>query len=260
MIIVYIYIFIFGAVVGSFLNVCIHRLPRAESIVFPASHCPNCNRPIPWYYNVPVISYLILGGRCKFCKAKISLRYLAVECLCAVIMTVLFWRFGAKPEFAIYAALFSALIVISFIDIEHWIIPDEISLPGTALGFIISGLYPALQGQASRLLSLRDSLFGIIFGFVSLYLIGLIGKIAYKREAMGGGDMMLLMFIGAFLGWKLTIAAFFIAPFFGSIVGVPRLIMRKQETIQYGPFLAIAALICVLFKDVILTVFPMVLS
>ncbi|MDP3786365.1 MAG: prepilin peptidase [Candidatus Omnitrophota bacterium] len=256
MILVYIFVFIFGAVVGSFLNVCIHRLPRAESIVFPASHCANCNRPIPWYYNVPIISYLVLGGRCKFCKAKISLRYLVVEGLSAVMLTVLFWRFGAKPELAIYATFFSALIVISFIDIEHWIIPDEISLPGAALGLIISGVYPALQGQASRLIALRESLFGILFGFVSLYLIGLIGKFAYKKEAMGGGDMMLLMFIGAFLGWKLTIVAFFVAPVFGSIVGVPRLIMRKQETIQYGPFLAIAAFICVLLRNEILTVFP----
>jgi leader peptidase (prepilin peptidase)/N-methyltransferase len=252
----YIFVFIFGAVVGSFLNVCIHRLPRAESIVFPASHCPNCKRPIPWYYNVPLVSYAVLGGRCKFCKARISPRYLAVEGLSAVILTVLFWRFGARPELAIYAVLFSALIVISFIDIEHWIIPDEISLPGAALGLIISGVYPALQGQASRLIALRESFFGILFGFISLYLIGLIGKIAYKKEAMGGGDMMLLMFIGAFLGWKLTVVAFFLAPVFGSVVGVPRLIMKKQETIQYGPFLAIAAFICVLFKNEILTAFP----
>lgn len=256
MILIYIFVFIFGAVVGSFLNVCIYRLPRAESIVFPSSHCPNCNRPIPWYYNLPLISYIVLSGRCKFCKAKISFRYLVVECLNAVIFTVLFWRFGAKPELAIYATLFSALIVISFIDIEHWIIPDEISLPGAAMGLIISGVYPALQEHTSRLLSLRDSFLGIIFGFVSLYLIGLIGKIAYKKEAMGGGDMMLLMFIGAFLGWKLTIVAFFVAPILGSIVGVPRLIMKKQETIQYGPFLAIAAFICVLLKNEILTVFP----
>lgn len=256
MILAYIFTFIFGAVVGSFLNVCIYRLPRAESIIFPASHCPNCNRPIPWYYNVPLISYAVLGGRCKFCKSRISPRYFAVEGLTAAIFTVLLWKLGAGPETVIYAAFFSALIVIAFIDIEHWIIPDEISLPGAVLGFIISGAYPALQGQTSRLLGLRESFFGVIFGFVSLYLIGLIGKFAYKKEAMGGGDMMLLMFIGAFLGWKLTVVAFFIAPVFGSFVGVPRLIMKKQETIQYGPFLAIAAFICVLFKNEILTVFP----
>ena len=256
MILVYIFTFAFGAVVGSFLNVCIYRLPRAESIVFPASHCPNCKRPIPWYYNVPLINYVILGGRCKFCKARISFRYFAVEGLTAVMFTVLLWRFGVKPEFAIYAAFFSALIVISFVDIEHWIIPDEISLPGAALGLIISGIYPALQAETSRALSLRDSFFGIVFGFMSLYLVGLLGKFAYKKEAMGGGDMMLLMFIGAFLGWKLTVVTFFIAPVFGSIIGVPRLIMKKQETIQYGPFLAIAAFICVLFKNEILTVFP----
>ena len=224
--IIYVFVFFFGAVVGSFLNVCIYRLPRGESIVFPGSHCPGCRRPIPWYLNIPFASYLALRGRCAYCKAKISFRYFAVEGLTALMFVAVYWRFKASPDFLIYAALFSALIIVSFIDIEHWIIPDELTIPGAVLGLLLSAAYPRFQGEASRFWALGDSFFGMVFGFVSLYLLGVLGKIAYKKEAMGGGDLMLLMFIGAFLGWKLTVAAFFLAPVFGSLVGVPKLLMK----------------------------------
>ncbi|MFA6355700.1 MAG: prepilin peptidase [Candidatus Omnitrophota bacterium] len=254
--IIYVFIFMFGSIVGSFLNVCIHRLPRGESIVFPASHCPTCNRALPWYLNIPFASYLMLGGRCAFCKGKIKFRYFLVEGLTAFVFTVLFWRFGFRPEYFIYTALFAVLIIISFIDIEHWIIPDELSIPGTALGLLASFAYPALQGEVSRFAALRESFFGLVFGFVSLYLIGLLGRVVYKKEAMGGGDLMLLMLIGSFLGLKLTVIAFFVAPVFGSLVGVPKLFMKKQDIIQYGPFLAMAAFMCVLFRDDILAYFP----
>jgi leader peptidase (prepilin peptidase)/N-methyltransferase len=124
------------------------------------------------------------------------------------------------------------------------------------LGLIASFAYPALQGEVSRFAALRESFFGLVFGFVSLYLIGLLGRMLYKKEAMGGGDLLLLMLIGSFLGLKLTILAFFVAPVFGSLVGVPKLFMKKQDIIQYGPFLAIAAFVCVLLKDGILSLFP----
>ncbi|MDD5072905.1 MAG: prepilin peptidase [Candidatus Omnitrophica bacterium] len=254
--IIYVFVFLFGSIVGSFLNVCIYRMPRGESIVFPASHCPGCRRPIPWYLNIPFVSYLMLRGRCAYCKTKISFRYFAVEALTALMFIAVYWRFKATQDFVIYAALFSVLIIVSFIDIEHWIIPDELTIPGAVLGLILSAAYPRLQGEASRLWALGDSFFGMVFGFVSLYLIGVLGKIAYKKEAMGGGDLMLFMFIGAFLGWKLTVAAFFLAPVFGSIVGVPKLLMKKQDTIQYGPFLVLAAFVCVMFREDILFLFP----
>lgn len=256
-IIIYVFVFMFGSIVGSFLNVCIHRLPRGESIVFPASHCPTCNRALPWYLNIPFVSYLMLGGRCAFCKGKIAFRYFIVEGITALVFTALFWRFGPRPDFFIYTALFAVLIVISFIDIEHWIIPDELSIPATVLGLVASFAYPAMQGEASRLAGLRESFFGLVFGFVSLYLLALLGRILYKKEAMGGGDLMLLMLIGSFLGLKLTIVAFFVAPVFGSLVGVPKLLMKKQDIIQYGPFLAIAAFVCVFFRDDILALFPL---
>ncbi len=256
MIVTYILAFLFGAVVGSFLNVCIYRMPRGESIVFPTSHCPNCKRPIPWYYNIPFVSYIVLRGRCRYCKAKISLRYFIVEGFTACMFTLLLWKFGLRPEFVIYAALFSVLIIISFIDIEHWIIPDELSIPGAAIGLIVSVAYPALQGEQSRLTAFISSFLGGLFGFASLFILGWLGRIAYKKEAMGGGDLMLLMLIGAFLGWRLTIVTFFVAPMLGTLVGVPRLVMKKQETIQYGPFLALAAFIVVFFKSEILMYFP----
>ncbi len=251
MIFIYVFVFIFGAVLGSFLNVCIYRMPRGESIVFPSSHCPNCKRPIPWYCNVPFISYIMLGERCKFCKAKIASRYFIVEGLAAFMFLLLFLKYKMKPDFAIYVVFSSALIIISFIDIEHWIIPDELSMPGVAVGLILSGVYPALLGQTSWSGGLKESFLGVAFGFTSLFLIGLIGKIVYKREAMGGGDVKLLMFIGAFLGWKLAIVTFFLSTVLGSIVGLPKFI-KKDRVIQYGPFLALAAFIVVLFRDEIL--------
>ncbi len=256
MIIIYILAFLSGAVVGSFLNVCIYRMPRGESIVFPASRFQNCNRLILWYYNIPFVSYTVLRGRCRYCKAKISPRYFIVEGLTACIFTLLLWKFGLRPEFAIYAALFSALTIISFIDIEHWIIPDELSIPGAAIGLILSVAYPALQGEQSRVAAFISSFLGGLFGFASLFILGWLGRIAYKKEAMGGGDLMLLMLIGAFLGWRLTVVTFFAAAVLGALAGVPRLIMKKQETIQYGPFLALAAFIVVFFKSEILMYFP----
>ena len=254
--IIYVFIFLFGSVVGSFLNVCIHRMPRGESIVFPASHCPGCQRPIPWYLNIPFVSYLMLGGRCAYCKARISFRYFVVEALTALMFTAIYWRYKASPEFVIYSALFCVLIIISFIDIEHWIIPDELTIPGTVVGLLLSAAYPRFQGETSRLWALGDSFFGLVFGFMSLYLIGVLGRIAYKKEAMGGGDLMLLMLIGAFLGWKLAVVTFFVAPVFGSLVGVPKLLMKKQDAIQYGPLLVLAAFVCVMFRQDILFMFP----
>lgn len=253
---IYVFTFLFGAIVGSFLNVCIYRMPRGESIVFPASHCPNCNRPLPWYCNIPFVSYIALGGRCKFCKCRINFRYFIVEAVMATVLSLLLWRVGIRPELLIYSVFFAVLIIISFIDIEHWIIPDELTIPGIIAGFVISGLYPALQLQGSRIVALRDSFLGIAFGFTSLYLLGVLGKMYFKKEAMGGGDVVLLMFIGAVLGWKLTVAAFFMSSVLGALGGLPKLLFRKGELIQYGPYLSLAAFIAVLFRDDILIIFP----
>ncbi|KPK37956.1 MAG: hypothetical protein AMJ78_10725 [Omnitrophica WOR_2 bacterium SM23_29] len=252
MIFAYFCAFIFGSVVGSFLNVCIYRMPRGESIIYPWSHCTNCRRSIAWYDNIPFISYLILKGRCRYCMAKISFRYFIVEGLTATTFVLLLWRFNISLFYLIYAALISILIIISFIDLEHRIIPDELSLGGLILGLILSGLYPALHDKTSMILGLKNSLLGILVGGGSIYLIGLFGSAIFKKEAMGGGDVKLLAFIGAFLGWKLTLLTFFIAPILGSIVGVPLKLIKKQDTIPYGPFLSLATFISTFWGDKIL--------
>lgn len=253
MILVYLFAFIFGSVVGSFLNVCIYRMPRGESIIYPWSHCTNCHRTIAWYDNIPFISYLVLKGRCRFCMAKISSRYFIIEGLTAITFVLLLWKFNISLDYLIYAALISALIIISFIDLQYRIIPDELSLGGLILGLILSGLYPSLHGQTSMIAGFKSSFFGILVGGVSIYLIGLFGAVIFKKEAMGGGDIKLLAFIGAFLGWKLTLLTFFVAPILGSIVGVPLKFIKKQDTISYGPFLSLAAFISIFWGDKILS-------
>ncbi len=264
----YFFAFIFGSVVGSFLNVCIYRMPRGESVISPWSHCTNCRRSIAWYDNIPFVSYLILSGRCRFCKAKISFRYFIVEGLTAAIFVLLLWRFNFSLDFLIYAALLSALIVISFIDLEHRIIPDELSVRGIVVGLIISGFYPALQNQTSWKFSLLHSLMGILLGGISIYLMGLLGNLIIfklmKKESIDGetestglGDVKLLAMIGSFLGWKLTILTFFLAPFFGTIVGIYILFYKKRHLIPYGPFLSLAAAISIFCGDRILSfIFP----
>lgn len=252
MILAYLFAFIFGSVVGSFLNVCIYRMPRGESIIYPWSHCTNCHRAIAWYDNMPFISYLFLKGRCRFCMAKISFRYFIVEGLTAITFVLLLWKFNFSLDYLIYAALTSVLIIISFIDLQHRIIPDELSLGGLVLGLILSGLYPSLHGQTSMISGLKSSFFGILVGGVSIYLIGLFGAAIFKKEAMGGGDIKLLAFVGAFLGWKLTLLTFFVAPILGSIFGIPLKFIKKQDTISYGPFLSLAAFISIFWGNKIL--------
>jgi len=244
--------FALGSVVGSFLNVCIYRMPRGESIILPWSHCTNCYRPIPWYDNIPFISYIILKGRCRFCMAKISFRYFIVEGLTAITFVLLLWRFRFSLDYLIYAAFLSALIIISFIDLEYKIIPDELSLAGIIIGLVLSGLYPALQSTASWKIAMLDSFFGILVGGASIFLLGVVGSTIFKKEAMGGGDIKLLAFIGAFLGWKLTLLTFFAAPVFGSVVGIPLKFIKKQDTISYGPFLSLAAFVSIFWGDKII--------
>lgn len=189
--------------------------------------------------------------------AKISFRYFIVEGLTAIIFVLLLWRFNFGLGYLIYATLLSALIIISFIDLEHRVIPDEMSLTGIILGLIISGLYPALHNETSRIASLKDSFLGILIGGISIYSIGVLGSLIFKKEAMGGGDIKLLAFIGSFLGWKLTLLTFFVAPALGSIVGVPLKLIRKQDTISYGPFLSLATFISIFWGNRILSlIFP----
>ncbi|MBI3009121.1 MAG: prepilin peptidase [Candidatus Omnitrophica bacterium] len=248
-------IFILGSIVGSFLNVCIYRMPREESIVSPPSHCPNCQRPIPWFYNVPLISYVLLKGRCRFCSTRISFRYFIVELITAVIFLMLFNHYGFSIKFLIYTALTSSLIAATFIDFEHQIIPDEITLGGLVVGLILSIIYPALHSISSSTvwhnlgLSLLQSVIGMIAGGGSIYLIGVIGTWLFRKDSMGGGDVKLMAMLGAFLGWKLALLIIVLGAFLGSIFGIISLIKNKSHVIPFGPYLSIGAFLCILYGD-----------
>ncbi len=245
-------VFVFGALIGSFLNVCIVRMPKEESIVFPRSHCVHCNKQIPWYDNIPFISYLRLGGRCRYCKTKISFRYFLVEAITALTFVWFYLYFGLNGQLAAYLVFVSGLIVASFVDLEHRIIPDEISVGGMVAGLIFSLLIPELHGTSNHLLGFGYSVLGVLIGGGSIYAMGMIGDFIFKKESMGGGDVKLLAMIGAFLGWKSAILTFFIAPVFGAVFGIIVKIRTKESVIPYGPFLVIGALISLFYSHQII--------
>ena len=236
------YSFIFGATVGSFLNVCICRLPRDESVVSPPSHCANCNYRIRWYDNIPLVSYFLLGGKCRVCKTKISLQYPLVEILNGLLTLALFLRFGPTLSFGVLFLFCSALLVITFIDIEHQIIPDEISLSGILIGFICS-FFMKEHGWL-------NSLIGIFLGGGSLLFVACVYQWITGKEGMGGGDIKLLAMMGAFLGWKSIPFIIFASSLVGSLLGVSLMLIRKKDSklaIPFGPYLAFGALLYIFF-------------
>ena len=236
--------FILGSVVGSFLNVCIYRIPAGKSIVSPPSSCPHCGHQICWYQNIPILSYLFLGGKCSSCRAGISLRYPAVEALTGLLFAVVLYYYGFNVATLVYWLFVAALVVITFIDLDHQIIPDVISLPGIIVGFFCSFFVPGL--------SWSDSLLGIVLGGGLLLSIAWIYEKMAKREGMGGGDIKLLGMLGAFLGWKAVFPVIFIASLIGSLVGVPLMLLQKGDTklaIPFGPFLAFAATVYLFWGD-----------
>lgn len=241
-------IFVFGLLIGSFLNVCIYRLPRGTSLAFPASHCPACGTAIPPWLNIPVASYLFLLGRCRFCRTRISPVYPFVELLTALLGVVLYLRFGLDLHFFVMALLCSSLVVVTFIDLEHRIIPDEISLSGIVLGFICSFFLP-VPGW-------RDSLLGILTGGGSLFLVAWSYERCTGKEGMGGGDIKLLAMLGAFFGWQSVPFIIFVSSLSGSVIGLTIMLVKKRDgklAIPFGPFLVIGALTYMLFGQQIIT-------
>lgn len=231
-------IFFLGAIIGSFLNVCIYRIPAEVSIVSPPSRCPNCGASIHWFQNVPILSYLVLGGKCGACRVGISWRYPIVEALTGALFVLVFYSFQFSAATVMYWLFVAALIVITFIDLDHQIIPDVISLPGIVIGFLCSFAIPWL--------SWTDSLFGILLGGGSLWLVAVLYELLTKKEGMGGGDIKLLAMLGAFLGWKAILPIIFISSLIGSLIGVPLMLVKKADSklaIPFGPFLALGALI-----------------
>lgn len=245
-------VFIFGSLIGSFLNVCIVRMPKEESVVFPRSHCVSCKKQIPWYDNIPFVSFILLGGRCRFCKKTISIQYFIVELTTAGLFLWTYLYFGLSWALLAYLVMVGGLIVATFVDIEHRIIPDEISVGGMVVGLVFSFLIPSMHGVTSNFLSLGYSLMGVLIGGGAIYAMGMLGDFIFKKESMGGGDVKLLAMIGAFLGWKAAILTFFIAPVFGAVAGIIVKIRTKESVIPYGPFLALGALICLYWSGPII--------
>jgi leader peptidase (prepilin peptidase)/N-methyltransferase len=238
---------LFGALIGSFLNVCIHRLPRRESIVWPASHCPVCTKAIAWYDNLPLISYGWLRGKCRMCRTAISVRYPVVEALNAVGYAALFWRFGVMPETFVYAALYSTLIVVTGTDLSHRIIPDVVTLPGIVIG-LLSGAFVLPIGGLT-------SLAGMLIGGGILWTLAWLSPILFGKEGMGGGDIKLMAMVGAVLGWKPVLLAIMVASLIGSVVGgglITAGVMRRHEYLPFGPFLAIGSMIALFFHEPLL--------
>ena len=229
--------FIFGLVIGSFLNVCIHRLPSSQSIVHPRSRCPQCGHLIRVYDNIPVLSYLILRGRCRDCGARISLRYPVVELLSGAFAAMAVARFGLGWQALLMYALIAAFLVITFIDLDHRIIPDVITLPGIPIGLAAS--------FGPGMISPLEALLGILAGGGSLFLVAWGYQLVTQREGMGGGDIKLLAMIGAFIGWKGVLLTIFIASLTGTLAGMALIFRRRGDmklAVPFGPFLAVGAI------------------
>ena len=238
-----------GLIVGSFLNVCIWRLPRDEQVVRGRSHCPACGAMIRWHDNIPLVSFIRLRGRCRACRGRISWRYPAVELLTGLALAAAIARWGVSGPGVVYAGLFCALIVVSFIDAAEQMIPDVITLPGLALGVAASAAWPALHGTGNRVASVQASVVGALVGGGSIYLMGLVGRWLFKKEAMGIGDVKLMAMLGALLGGPRALLAFLLAPIFGSLVGIPMRLRSGAELIPYGPFLSAAAVLALWWGD-----------
>lgn len=239
------FIFIFGTCIGSFLNVCIYRIPENKSIVFPGSFCPNCKHNIPFYYNIPILSYIFLSGHCKFCNHPISIRYLLIETLTGIFALLLFYKFGLTPAMGYWFVFISVLIIISFIDFDHQIIPDIISLPGILIFSTSFYILPEM--------TIKDTLLGILTGGGSLYAVALFYYLLRKQEGMGGGDIKLLSMIGAATGMKGVVFTIFAGSLFGTFFGIITMVYTQiadtKLRIPFGPFLSFAAILYIFFGE-----------
>ena len=237
-----IFAFVFGACIGSFLNVCIYRIPEGKSIVYPPSACPQCGYVLRFYDNIPIISYILLRARCRRCHIHIPMRYPLVELMVGLFAVCAYLKFGLTLEALVIYLLISALIVITFIDIDHHIIPDAISLPGIPIGFAASFFSPAI--------TYVESLVGILVGGGSLLLVAWVYSLITHKEGMGGGDIKLLAMIGAFVGWQGVLLTVFLSSAIGTFCGLLVMIRSGKNmklAIPFGPFLSMGAMIHIFF-------------
>lgn len=276
-IVLIIIVFLFGLAIGSFLNVCIYRLPRRESIALPRSFCPHCRTAIAWYDNIPLLSYLLLRGKCRHCGGPISIRYPLVELITGILfvgahLQLLNMRQILFREHAIYLSLIiipffwyfiASLIALSLIDWEHFILPDRITYPLIFIGLLFAVISPEhfclFQWRRvitpAWLAALKYSVFGLVIGGSSLWLIGIAGKAVFKKEAMGLGDVKLMAAVGAWQGWQMALLAIFLGALVASIVGITLIVGRKARwgtRIPFGPYLAVGSLLTLFFGQKIL--------
>ncbi len=244
-------VILIGLALGSFSNVCIYRIPQGKSILAPSSLCPKCGSRIRFYDNIPVASYLILKGKCRDCKAKISLQYPLVELVTAALLALAYLRFGLSWDFAARGILIVIMILTFFIDLRHRIIPDALTFPGLILGFLLSFVVSSP--------SVWNSLLGIAVGGGMFYLAAILGELVFKKESMGGGDIKLAMMLGAFLGWQNMLLILLLSAFLGSLVGGAALLFSKKlketRTIPFGPFLSLGAVIAMFAGDAIISAY-----
>jgi leader peptidase (prepilin peptidase)/N-methyltransferase len=238
---------VLGLLVGSFLNVCIYRLPRRESVAWPASRCPSCRRPLSWYENVPLVSWLALRGRCRSCRTPISIQYPIVEAVTGALFGASYYWYGPTAIGVVRTAFGCAMIVLFVIDLQHRILPNAITVPGTVVGLVLSLLLP--PGWVS-------SLIGVLVGGGLLFGMGE----AYYRlrgvEGLGMGDVKMLAMIGAFLGWQLALVTLMLASFGGAVLGIALLATRRgsmQAALPFGTFLAVGAAIAAVVGDSLVT-------
>ncbi len=234
--------FLYGAVFGSFLNVCIYRIPMGQSLLFPGSSCPECKSPISWFDNIPILSYFILRGKCRKCGLSFSARYPLIEFITALLSALLYMKFGFSLELAYFALFGYAMVVLIFIDYDHRILPNSITLPGAILGF--SGSFFVSKVEWT------DSLIGMISGPVFFLLLISFYYLARKKEGMGMGDVKMAATIGAFLGWKLLLLTVILASILGSAIGATIILLRKDDfdlALPFGTFLGITALFSLLW-------------
>ena len=258
-IVVVAFVAVFGAMLGSFLNVCVWRLPRGESVILPASHCPGCGKPIAWYDNVPVLSYLALGGRCRHCGMRISLQYPLIELVVGLVWAGAVLWFGLSVD-ALGAALLTTLALgIALTDARHYTIPDEFSLGGLGAGLLLS--------LAPGGLSFVDALLGAASGFALLWVVKTAGDWALARglikgeeldqvleegekpTSLGLGDLKMMAMVGAFLGWRGVLLTAFLGSLSGVVIFVPLLLLKRRAPVPFGVFLAIGAVVTVVAGD-----------
>jgi leader peptidase (prepilin peptidase)/N-methyltransferase len=235
---------LFGLVIGSFLNVCIVRLPAEQSVVSPPSRCPRCGRPVQWMENIPVFSWLLLGGKCRGCKLPISIMYPLVELTVGLLWAAAALRYGLNVQ-GLTAALFGTLLLgIALTDAREYIIPNEFTWGGLIIGLILSA--------AGGLHALLMALLGAAVGFAILWLVGLVGKLAFKEEAMGGGDIKMMAMVGAFLGWQGVLLTIFLGAVFGTAIFLPLALVGKKKLVPFGVFLAVGAAVTFLLGPAII--------